>query len=687
VTNRPCVTAGLPGASINATGTSPRGIKRSRSPDQYSDALGEGDDAGTLYEASLPVESTRTSTKSSAFEQTNTESVADQPQLLDEQKRRKRGRPPKPRTSGGTASTSPLAAPSQQPHLPSSTSTQIQTPRINAESLPQQTKVTPTQTKSSPPAKTTPAKPLVKALPTVRDHTTDQLGPEQDEYIPREYDEAGETKVDAMGHPQDGRTYRCRTFYVPKRGQKLFMLATECARVLGYRDSYLLFNKNRSLYKIIATQAEKDDLISQDVLPYSYRSRQIAIVTAKSMFRQFGSRLINNGRRVRDDYWESKARKQGFTEEDLAGEKRPGAAKARDAAAAEAANAGSLQALGHGDVIYSNGPHLEGLQPPQAMPPGLGGIPSSLQPLPMIHLAPTDDPRMRDFANIPRSRHEMAGAPYQDRTQPSPATEILNQASHTAEFNKILNQQRDHRGKYLQEYWNRPREVPVSTPLQPPAQSDTIGGAIQAVPSPQISSTGMMNQAQQPAMSHGQSQMMAAQGYSQQPHQQNPLTQSPIRGVPQSVRPDQLQHRSSGLSLGSTGAPQSSPYGYPGQSQMWGQPPQPQQSPMTAHPGLPQYTTHVQQQPSPHPSQSPHHPSPQLQQQQSSGSMPGGMNFGGMPGTMAAAYPSMSARGLYQSGQNPQQFMPQTTGGQPPSMPGWAGQQAQQSPHAPWSGY
>lgn len=465
------------------------------------------------------------------------------------------------------------------------------------------------------------------------------------------------------------------------------MLATECARVLGYRDSYLLFNKNRSLFKIIATQAEKDDLIAQDILPYSYRSRQIAIVTAKSMFRQFGSRLINNGRRVRDDYWESKARKQGFTEEDLAGEKRPGAAKARDAAAAEAASAGVLPALGHGDVIYSNGPHLEGLPHPQALPPGLASLPSSLGPLPMIHLAPTDDPRMREFTSIPRPRQEITGAPYQDRTQPSPAAEILNQASHTAEFNKTLNQQRDHRGKYLQDYWNRPREVPVSTPLQPSTQSDPIGSVSQALPSPQISATGMMNPAQQSAMSHGQSQMMAAQGYSQQPHQQNPLAQSPVRGMPQSVRPDQLQHRSSGLSLGSTGAPQASPYGYPTQAQMWGQPPpQPQQSPMSAHHGLPQYSSHVQQ-PSPHPSQPPHHPSPQLHHQQSGGSMPGGMNYGGMTGAMAAGYPSMAARGMFQPGQNPQQFMPQTTGGQPSTMPGWAGQQAQQSPHAPWSGY
>ena len=70
------------------------------------------------------------------------------------------------------------------------------------------------------------------------------------------------------------------------------MLATGCVRVLGYRDSYLLFNKNRTLHKLIATQAEKDDLIQREILSYSHRSRQIAIVNAKSIFRQFGSRVV-----------------------------------------------------------------------------------------------------------------------------------------------------------------------------------------------------------------------------------------------------------------------------------------------------------------------------------------------------------------------------------------------------------
>ena len=97
------------------------------------------------------------------------------------------------------------------------------------------------------------------------------------------------------------------------------MLAVECARVLRYRDSYLLFHKNRSLLKIIATQQDKDYLIQQELIPYSHRSRQTPLVSARSMFRQFGARVIEGGRRVRDDYWEADAVNRGFTEEDMPG--------------------------------------------------------------------------------------------------------------------------------------------------------------------------------------------------------------------------------------------------------------------------------------------------------------------------------------------------------------------------------
>lgn len=267
----------------------------------------------------------------------------------------------------GSISESPTQAP-----VPMQQSIPPQTPQSQNAPLPgPQPSYTPSQASASSPPKPTPTKSTLKALPTVRDHTTDQLGPGGDEYLPREIDEAGEKKVMPNGQLLGGREYRCRTFLVPNRGDKLFMLATECARVLGYRDSYLLFNKNRSLFKIIANQTEKDDLVSQEILPFSYRSRQIAIVTARSMFRQFGSRVIVNGRRVRDDYWETKARKQGFTEADLAGEKRPGASKAREAAAA-AEQSASLLGGPQGEIVYSNNPAQFGGAPhPQLIQQGM----------------------------------------------------------------------------------------------------------------------------------------------------------------------------------------------------------------------------------------------------------------------------------------------------------------------------
>ncbi|TQS31620.1 hypothetical protein Golomagni_08095, partial [Golovinomyces magnicellulatus] len=308
------------------------------------------------------------------------------------------------------------------------------TPQSQANPLPSQTA---TSFETAQPPKTTPTKSTLKALPTVRDHTTDQLNPAGDEYLPREIDEFGEKKVQMNGTLLGGRTYRCRTFLVPNRGDKLFMLATECARVLSYRDSYLLFNKNRSLFKIIASQAEKDDLVQQEILPFSYRSRQIAIVTARSMFRQFGSRVIESGRRVRDDYWETKARKQGFTENDLAGEKRPGAARAREAAA-EAQN--SVLLTGPTEIVYSNTPGpYPGAPQPHLIPGMMGGPPGTNARMPALTVTPDlNDTRPRDYSGIIKGgpRQEITGPAYQDQTRPSPLLELHSQAQHAAEFSR-----------------------------------------------------------------------------------------------------------------------------------------------------------------------------------------------------------------------------------------------------------
>ncbi|PFH55355.1 hypothetical protein XA68_18509 [Ophiocordyceps unilateralis] len=526
---------------------------------------------------------------------------------------RKRARPMKPSETAGQPPTGAGPPAAQPPHTPQTQSTSLSSQTTPAYAAPQ----------AAPPPKATPTKSTIKALPTVRDHTTDQLNQTGDEYLPREIDEFGEKKVMGNGQLLGNRHYRCRTFLVPNRGDKLFMLATECARVLGYRDSYLLFNKNRSLYKIIASQAEKDDLVQQEILPFSYRSRQIAIVTARSMFRQFGSR--------------------GFTEADAAGEKRPGAAKAREAA--EAAQNNVLMSAPHPEIVYNNNP---------------GPYPGPPQP----HLAQSEfsDSRPRDFGGIVKGgpRQEITGPPYQDQSRPSPLTELHSQAHHAAEFNRSVNQQRDMRNEYIQGIWRRPHEQPASSNLgqqqQQPAGGGSGGGggggsADSNAPtsrpssSPHTAASGVPSQ--QPVVTSQSPQMMMTTApYSQSMHAPNTLGQAPMR--------------SSSASMGQ-GTPG---YNYqPGQA-MWSQ------SPQSSHHNYASYTTQSQ---SSHPSQSP----ASHMRQPSTGQMPQpNMPFPGMSGMQYGA-----GQGMYPADQTPRQYLPQNAPGGPSVSQPWSGQH---SPPPQW---
>ncbi|UKZ92244.1 uncharacterized protein TrAFT101_007205 [Trichoderma asperellum] len=562
--------------------------------------------------------------------------------LGDRQFQPKRIRPMKARATGsisegpGQAPGGPVPQAIPPPQTAQSQNTTIPTQAAPAYSAPQ----------AQMPPKTTPTKTTLKALPTVRDHTTDQLNATGDEYIPRETDEFGEKKVMPNGALLGNRQYRCRTFLVPNRGDKLFMLATECARVLGYRDSYLLFNKNRSLYKIIASQAEKDDLVQQEILPFSYRSRQIAIVTARSMFRQFGSRVIENGRRVRDDYWETKARKQGFTEADPAGEKRPGAAKAREAAEAAAQN-NVLMGNPHTEIVYNNTPGPYPGAPQTHLVPGMIGAPGSATRMPALTMGPDlSDNRSRDYGGIVKGgpRQEITGPPYQDQTRPSPLMEIHSQANHAADYNRSVNQQRDMRDTYLQRIWRQPHEQPAQPTL---AQQPVAAPADASIPtsrpsnSPHTTAAGIS----QPGVVSSQSpqMMMTAAPYSQSINAQSALGQAPIRG--------------------STGAinPSAAGYSYQQPSQaMWSQ------SPPTAQNSYSSYTTQPQPQ---HPSQS---PASHLRQTGASQMQPG-MQFSGMGSMQYSA-----GQGMYSADQTPRQYMPQTTpSAQSASQQPWSGQHSQ----------
>ncbi|CBF74413.1 hypothetical protein AN4239.2 [Aspergillus nidulans FGSC A4] len=131
-------------------------------------------------------------------------------------------------------------------------------------------------------------------------------------------DPEGDTKVDKNGILQGGREYRVRTFTILNRGERQYMLSTEPARCIGFRDSYLFFQKHKLLYKIIIDDDAKRDLIERDIIPHSYKGRAIGVVTARSVFREFGAKIIVGGRKVIDDYQAQAARERGDVEGELA---------------------------------------------------------------------------------------------------------------------------------------------------------------------------------------------------------------------------------------------------------------------------------------------------------------------------------------------------------------------------------
>lgn len=140
----------------------------------------------------------------------------------------------------------------------------------------------------------------------------------KDDEVELPEDPEGETKVDKNGQLQDGREYRVRVFTISGKGDRLYMLSTEPARCIGFRDSYLFFQKHRTLFKVILAEDSKRDLIDRDVIPHSYKGRSIGVVTARSVFREFGARIVIGGKKVVDDYKVAEARANGDVEGELA---------------------------------------------------------------------------------------------------------------------------------------------------------------------------------------------------------------------------------------------------------------------------------------------------------------------------------------------------------------------------------
>ena len=116
-------------------------------------------------------------------------------------------------------------------------------------------------------------------------------------------DPEGEKKITADGDLLDGREFTIRSFAIAENNAQKFMLSTEVARTMGYRDSYMFFQYHPSVYKFVLGQNQKNHLIDQNIIPYSYRSRKITIVAAKSIYKEFGAKVIKSGKSPHDDYY------------------------------------------------------------------------------------------------------------------------------------------------------------------------------------------------------------------------------------------------------------------------------------------------------------------------------------------------------------------------------------------------
>ena len=136
----------------------------------------------------------------------------------------------------------------------------------------------------------------------------------KDDEVELPEDPEGEEKVDKDGNLKGDREYRVRTFSIEGKGDRLYMLSTEPARCIGFRDSYLFFQKHPQLLE----EDAKKDLIERNLIPHSYKGRAIGVVTARSVFREFGAKIVIGGKRIIDDYQVAAARTEGAIEGEYA---------------------------------------------------------------------------------------------------------------------------------------------------------------------------------------------------------------------------------------------------------------------------------------------------------------------------------------------------------------------------------
>ncbi|PWN31168.1 hypothetical protein BDZ90DRAFT_205490, partial [Jaminaea rosea] len=123
-------------------------------------------------------------------------------------------------------------------------------------------------------------------------------------------DSDGEQKIDKLGRLLGGREYKMPSFTSTLRANphKVYFLAVDAARAVGFRDSLTFFRSDVRLIRINLLPQEREDLIAAGRLHGQQKGRNVTFVAARNMFKIFGAKTVRNGRAVVDDYYEAEAR-------------------------------------------------------------------------------------------------------------------------------------------------------------------------------------------------------------------------------------------------------------------------------------------------------------------------------------------------------------------------------------------
>ncbi|KAH3666726.1 hypothetical protein WICMUC_005543 [Wickerhamomyces mucosus] len=131
-----------------------------------------------------------------------------------------------------------------------------------------------------------------------------------------ETDFKGETKITENGVLTNGKKFLINTFTLPGRGKELFASGTEVSKFLNCRDAFILYTRYKQLKRQIANEEERKFIDNSSLGLSKLKSRSISYTSVKNLYMVLGAKIVANGLRVVDDYWEDDLIAQGFTEKD-----------------------------------------------------------------------------------------------------------------------------------------------------------------------------------------------------------------------------------------------------------------------------------------------------------------------------------------------------------------------------------